>query len=85
MTKKSRDRAIANMRAQIRALSDQLEYLAKLTVEDWQSGPESSREEFSPRLFGGDCRTGRLAAANITLYSDPLLNFMLRRGAPASG
>ena len=32
--------------------------------ENWpETGPENSREEFAPRLFGGDCMDMRVAPA----------------------
>lgn len=61
--KLKKQRMLDNMRKQIRVLSDQLEWLAKLTVKEWESGPESSREEMVPALSGGDKSTMRLAAA----------------------
>ncbi len=43
--------------------AEEAEELLALIMADWESGPESSREENAPALSGGDRSTARLAAA----------------------
>ena len=48
---------------QIRSLASRLECLVREILAEYETGPESCREEMAPALSGGDKSTVRLAAA----------------------
>ena len=42
--------------------AEEADELVANILADWESGPESCREEMAPALSGGDCSTARLIA-----------------------